>query len=94
METTKHSLRLHRGIRKEGAHRQSAETSGCKYVAHTLIGDPEADALVEELAPLGQAQASRLINAAMTMKDMAALMDAPPGPDGLLRESRPPARLG
>ena len=49
-----------------------------KYVAHTMIGDPEADALIEELAPLGQAQSSRLINAAMTMKDMAALMDAPP----------------
>ena len=49
-----------------------------KYVAHTLIGDPEADALIEELAPLGQLQSSRLINAAMTMKDMEALIDAPP----------------
>ena len=49
-----------------------------KYVAHTMIGDPDADALIEELAPLGQAQSSRLINAAMTMKDMAALIEAPP----------------
>ena len=48
------------------------------YVAHTMIGDPDADALIEELAPLGQAESSRLINAAMTMKDMTALMDAPP----------------
>ena len=49
-----------------------------RYVAHTMVGDPDADALVDELAPLGQAQSSRLINAAMTMKDMTALMDAPP----------------
>lgn len=48
------------------------------YIAHTTIGDPEADALVAELAPLGQQQASRLINAAMTMKDMSVLLDAPP----------------
>ena len=48
------------------------------YVAHTMIGDPEADALIKELAPLGQQQSSRLINAAMTMKDMSVLLDAPP----------------
>ena len=49
-----------------------------KYVAHTVIGDPDADALVAELAPLGPQRSSRLINAAMTMKDMATLIDAPP----------------
>lgn len=48
------------------------------YVAHTLIGDPDADALVAELAPLGAQKSSRLINAAMTMKDMSVLVDAPP----------------
>ena len=32
-------------------------------VAHPLIGDPAADALVEEFAPLGQREASRLIHA-------------------------------
>ena len=48
------------------------------YVAHTMIGDPDADALIEALAPFGQADSSRFINAAMTMKDMSSLLDAPP----------------
>lgn len=62
------------------------------YVAHTMVGDPDADALVEELAPLGQAQSARLINAAMTMKDMTALLDAPPIlMDFFEKAARPPA---
>ena len=62
-----------------------------KYVAHTTIGDPEADALIAELAPLGQQQASRLINAAMTMKDMGILLDAPPMlMDFFEKAARPP----
>ena len=48
------------------------------YVAHTMIGDPDADALIEALAPFGQRQSSRFINAAMTMKNMSVLLDAPP----------------
>ena len=48
------------------------------YLAHTMIADPEADALIAELAPLGVQQSSHLINAAMTMKDIGALLDAPP----------------
>ena len=48
------------------------------YIAHTMIGDPEADALIEALAPFGQRESSRFINAAMTMKDMSTLLDAPP----------------
>ena len=48
------------------------------YVAHTMIGDPDADALVEALVPFGQRDSSRFINAAMTMKDMSVLLDAPP----------------
>ena len=48
------------------------------YIAHTTIGDPEADALISELASLGPAMSNRLINAAMNMKDVAALADAPP----------------
>ena len=62
-----------------------------KYVAHTMIGDPDADALVNELAPLGQQQSSRLINAAMTMKDLNILADAPPVlMDFFEKASRPP----
>ena len=48
------------------------------YVAHTMVGDPDADALIAELAPLGPQLSSQLINAAMTMKDMSVLIDAPP----------------
>lgn len=62
-----------------------------KYVTHTLVGDPEADALIEELAPLGQLQSSRLINAAMTMKNMELLIDAPPMlMDFFEKAARPP----
>ena len=61
------------------------------YIAHTMIGDPAADALVAELAPLGPQQTSRLINAAMTMKDMNVLVDAPPIlMDFFERAARPP----
>ena len=49
-----------------------------KYIAHTLIGDPEADALMEQLAPLGQADSGRLIQAAMDNQDDSALRAAPP----------------
>ena len=47
------------------------------YVAHTLIGDPEADELVEALEPLGQAVSGRLIQVAMDGGDESALRDAP-----------------
>ena len=47
-----------------------------KYVAHTVIGDPEADALLEELAPLGQEELGRLIQIGMD-GDERALRDVP-----------------
>ena len=46
------------------------------YVAHTLIGDPEADEMLEELAPLGQEELGRLIQVGMD-GDEAALRDVP-----------------
>ncbi|MCY3886925.1 MAG: oxygenase MpaB family protein [Chloroflexi bacterium] len=46
------------------------------YVAHTVIGDPEADELLEELAPLGQEELGRLIQIGMD-GDERALRDAP-----------------
>jgi len=46
------------------------------YVAHTLIGDPEADELLEELAPLGQEELGRLIEIGMN-GDEQALREAP-----------------
>ncbi len=47
------------------------------YVAHTLIGDPVADALVEALEPLGQAVSGRLIQIGMDGGDESALREAP-----------------
>ncbi len=61
----------------EMAHADNPQVAD-NYIEHTTIGDPDADALIEELAPLGQAESSRLINAAMTMKDMSVLLEAPP----------------
>ena len=46
------------------------------YVAHTLIGDPAADELLEELAPLGQKELGRLIEIGMD-GDERALREAP-----------------
>ena len=46
------------------------------YVAHTVIGDPEADELLEELAPLGQEELGRLIQIGMD-GDERVLQDAP-----------------
>ncbi len=39
------------------------------YVAHTTIGDPEADALIEDLYSLGQREAGRFIQAVMNQDD-------------------------
>ena len=46
------------------------------FCAHTLIGDPEGEALVEELFALGDSEAYRLIQAAMD-EDDKNLSDAP-----------------
>ena len=48
-----------------------------RYLAHTLIGDPEADALVEELATFEPEQAIRFLQAGMDQKE-DVLRDAPP----------------
>ena len=56
-----------------------------KYVAHTLIGDPVMDAVVDELAPLPQEQVHNFIQAGMHGEDMSqapallrAFFDTPP----------------
>ena len=46
------------------------------YVAHTIVGDPVMDALVEELAPLPRNQVHRLISAGME-EDRDGLRNAP-----------------
>ena len=47
-----------------------------KYVAHTTIGDPTADAVIEELATIQPGRAADFISAAMD-QDEARLTDAP-----------------
>ena len=47
------------------------------YIAHTIIADPEADALMDELAPLGQAKLGRFIQIGMDGRDKRALREAP-----------------
>ena len=48
------------------------------YVAHTMIGDPEADAAVEELSSLDQHDAARYIRAVVDENDPIAFRDSPP----------------
>ena len=47
------------------------------YLAHTMIGDPLADAMVAELEPLGQDESARLIELGMHDREGDALRDAP-----------------
>ena len=39
------------------------------YITHTTIGDPEADALIEELSTLDRSLSTQYINAAMDRRD-------------------------
>ena len=47
------------------------------YVEQTVVGDPEADAVVEALAPFSQREVHRFINAGME-RDAKLLAEAPP----------------
>ncbi len=47
-----------------------------KYVEHTVVGDPEADAVIEALAPFDQREVHRFINAGME-RDSSVLAGAP-----------------
>ena len=47
------------------------------YVAHSLIGDPLGDAMMEDLGQLPAEEAARLIEAAMQQEGEEALKDAP-----------------
>ncbi len=52
------------------------EELAARYVEHTTVGDPEADALAEDLPHLEKEEGQRLIAAGMN-EDHAALRDAP-----------------
>ena len=49
-----------------------------RYIAHTVIGDPEADAVIEQLFSVGQRRARQLIQAAMNQEDVQAVRDRAP----------------
>lgn len=60
----------------EAARRDDRDAAD-NYVRHTLIGDPDADAVVEALAPFDQTVVHRFIRAAMEREE-DGLRDAPP----------------
>ena len=48
-----------------------------KYIAHTTVGDPVADDMIEDLAPLGPAKLSEVIETGMEAQDAAELSNLP-----------------
>ncbi len=60
------------------------------FIAHTTIGDPVMDAMVEDLAPLPQKEIHRFINAGME-EDYDVLKDAPSSLRDFFVNSPPPA---
>ena len=57
--------------------RQVAPEMAANYVAHTLIGDPLAEAMTEDLAELETGESMRLIQTAMEQEGDEALRNAP-----------------
>lgn len=60
------------------------------YIAHTTIGDPEADEAIEQLSSLEPGEAARLIRAVMDEGGDDALRDAPPALADLVRSLENP----
>ena len=60
----------------ENAH-QVAPEMAANYVAHTLIGDPLAEAMTEDLDELEAGESMQLIQAAMEQEGDGALRNAP-----------------
>ena len=58
--------------------RQFAPETAANYVAHTLIGDPLADAMMEDLASVSREEQTLLFQAALLEHDWVSLADAPP----------------
>ena len=63
---------------KEGYEKARLADKGSadNYIAHTHIGDPVMDALLEEMSPLPQSQVHRFIDAGM-QEDRDGLRNAP-----------------
>ena len=56
------------------------------YIAHTQIGDPIADILVEQLASLPRDESTQMLEAVMDDPDAAILRDAPPAVHDFLKD--------
>ena len=61
-----------------------------KYIAHTHLGDPLAEAMTEDLAALGEEESTRLIQAAMENEGEEALRDAPASLRKFFKEAETP----
>ena len=59
------------------------------YVAHTHVGDPVMDAVVEDLAAIPQRQVHEFIQAGME-NDPEGLKDAPPSLRSFFMDAPPP----
>lgn len=59
------------------------------YIENLSVGDPAADAIVEDLAPLGREKSARFIEAAMERNE-EALQDAPPSLLALFKQMETP----
>ena len=57
--------------------RQLAPETAANYVAHTLIGDPLADAMMEDLSGVSRQEQALLFQAALQERDWSSLADAP-----------------
>ncbi len=57
--------------------RKIAHEMASNYIAHTLIGDPVAEAMTADLAELGRSKSGQLIQRAMENPGDEALRDAP-----------------
>ena len=57
--------------------RQWAPETAANYVAHTLIGDPLADAMMEDLSSVSRREQALLFQAVLQEQDWESLADAP-----------------
>ena len=60
------------------------------YIAHTLIGDPLGEAMMEDVAELGSRESSRLIEAAMQQEGEEAIRNAPASLREFFRDTETP----
>ena len=70
--------------------RRIAPEMAANYIRHTLVGDPLAEAMTEDLAGLGNEESSRLITAAMNSEGEEPLRNAPESMRKFFEEAETP----